>query len=105
MITRKDYMSVSLECRTEMHRKYYSELVIAGRIKVPDELLNAARMSKDEYFNDVRLSWWDSVALRETYNPCFIKALRDRGDCWSLGNAVCALKQAARMIIEAERHG
>jgi hypothetical protein len=93
MITRKDY----IEHRATFE-EYYSDVCEAAGIKVTSisliKRVQEALGAGDEHLNTIPLPDWDMMAMnarRVLENP-----LKERGDFFSLGSGVCAMKQAAR---------
>ena len=103
--TRAQYMAK--ECS---HDDYYAQFVDQDLINFVKRQFGIAKLKKayaiSHTFNDVHdngivLAKWDRVAYVVLNNQRIINALRNAGDvnARTLGNAVCILKQAARMAI------
>ena len=94
MFTRQDYMSNKCS-----HREYYAQFVTPYIKAVVLKRFPRIAESTDEHFNDTPLAHWD--ALSNTLKSHL--ALPEYGDgkkYYSLGSAVCILKEAARQIKE-----
>lgn len=106
MMTRQDYLN---ECREPgSFARYYGEIIAdAGGpdafrtlIPVSADRIRAALAAGDAHLNTVPLALWDARSAA-------VKAITDRAprarDDWpTLGNAVCILKEAARLLVAAE---
>lgn len=97
MITRAEYMADS-----KLHHAYYLEVAReAGISYAKSEMLamiKAALSAGDEHLNTISLGWWDHRA-RGTVGA-LERALRVRGEAYSLGCGVCAHKAAAKADAE-----
>jgi len=102
--TRKQYLAG--ECS---HNEYYAQFVTSAVIETVKRHIGEDKIaaSTDEYFNDIPLHQWDMLerAMRHTMDEKAFKALAcpeaPSGQIyWSLCDAVCIAKQAARMIKE-----
>jgi len=96
MYTRRDYLY-----KRCTHREYYSQFVteeirnyVQRRIGLND-ILN----STDEWFNDIPLKRWDSIAynLRVLVDD---QLLTETQAGWCLATATCISKEAARQLKE-----
>ncbi len=104
MITRAQYMADS----TKLHQAYYAEVAeaLGIRFRKDDPLLDRVRKALadgDEPLNTIPLGQWDAMALGYRFRPETRKALRERGEGWSLGTGVCAYKAAARAAAQKEQ--
>ena len=92
MWTRKQYMDG--ECS---HRTYYAQFVTQDVIDGVTQYFTLERLVKcgdQEDFNTIPLAQWNRIRCQ---------IMRDSGESWMLGTAVCVLKEAARQLVEA--HG
>jgi hypothetical protein len=100
IITRNEYM----EGRAS-HEDYYGGIVAECGVDFKDAK-DIARfreaLKTDKNMNNIPLAWWDAKAQAlMVYNGAAIrKALKDRGDFYSMCGGVCILKTAARMAAE-----
>ncbi len=96
MKTRQDY----LEGRCE-HSEYYGEIAKVCGVAFTDSA-DIARFKRalatDSNLNSIPLAWWDGrAAALMTYNGAAVRrALKERGDFYSMAGGVCILKEAAR---------
>ena len=101
IFTRAQYMAFKGEAQMrEFHRKYYGQIAEEARIGFSAGFIAdcaAALAAGDEHLNTIRLSRWDSMTTR--YEPAVRAAVKKRGDFYSLGDGVCALKEAARRAV------
>ena len=97
MITRKQYMAGEAT-----FREYYGQFVTgAVRSAVKGRFGKALVTSEDPHFNDIPLSQWDSLAC--ILGPNLIGPMRAAtGQHPSAAELVCAVKEAAQQIREAE---
>lgn len=106
--SRKEYLADSGTKGREALRRYYGEVIAESggpeayrrRLPVPLDAIRAALADGDEHLNSIKLSSWDAMALPVSHGAA--KALRNRGDYPTLGSAVCILKEAARLLAEAD---
>ena len=97
MFTRQEYMNGTCD-----HRRYYAQFVTPGiyamvyRRFTPERLVNC---QDQKNFNTIPLHLWDQLepAARAMVNR---QLMRELGEIWSLGTAVCVLKEAARQVVE-----
>ena len=89
MFTRQQYMN--RECS---YSDYYGEVWREAGINIKEQTLAKVRASQDEHLNDIPLSHWDSIA--EQFKPYISRALKARGDFYSMADGVSACKCAAR---------
>lgn len=90
MLMRKDYMANS----SNLHAAYYEEIATAAGVRISKDLLKRCRQSTDEHFNDIGLPVWDNAAA--SYDSSIGRAMKARGDSWSLAGGVCTMKASAR---------
>ena len=95
MLTRKQYMDG--ECS---HRNYYAQFVtrdVLDAVRRHFTVERLVRCSDQDYFNTIPLIEWDrlSSAVHRT------QLMRDAGEGYSLGTAVCVLKEAGRQLVQA----
>jgi hypothetical protein len=95
MWTRKQYMDG--ECS---HRTYYAQFVTPNVLSTVRSWFGVERLLRtrdQEYFNTIPLIEWDRLvhAVPRT------QMMRDAGEGWSLGSAVCILKEAGRQLVDA----
>jgi len=98
MRTRSDYMND--RCT---HREYYADVAAAAGVEFPPdhELVmrsRAALQAGDEHLNTIPLKTWDAWA--DTQRASMSRALKERGDFWSLAAGVCVAKEAAKQAAE-----
>lgn len=96
MLTRQEYMQDS----ARLHREYYAQFVTPGVLDTVRNWFGVERLVRatdQEYFNTIPLVEWDRLANAVPRT----QAMRDAGEGWSLGSAVCILKEAARQLVEA----
>lgn len=103
---RKEYIGVpfkSDEHMHELHRAYHGQYVDdeVKRLVVRHIGMDEIRASQDKYFNDIPLKRWDRLVRLLPHQ--ITVALRENGDWLTLGNGVCILKEAARMLREEQR--
>jgi hypothetical protein len=104
MITRADYMANS----KTLYRPYYLELATAAGIDLSADLplINRCRdalKAGDVHLYAVPLGSWDARAL--ALQGPISRAMKERGDTWSIAGGVCVLKEAARAAAEAPPKG
>lgn len=93
-----------LDARLLLHMHYHGQIVEATGIRPSENLLDMCRQAAQDgdnwALNKVPLRLWDAEAefIRQRIAP----ALRAIGDGYSLGVAVCVLKESARRILAAE---
>lgn len=96
--TREQYLAG--ECS---HETYYAQFVTNGVIETVKRNIGEDKIaaSTDEHFNDIPLRQWDmlNAAIYNTMNMKRFRALQTYG--FTLCDAVCIAKQAARMIKES----
>lgn len=95
MYTRKQHMDG--ECS---HRTYYAQFVTPGVLDAVRRHFTVERLmrcSDQDYFNTIPLIQWDRLAHAVPRT----QMMRDAGEGWSLGSAVCILKEAGRQLVEA----
>ena len=102
--TRADYMRASDP--DEAHRRYYAQFVTDSVLWLVSARIGAARIraSTDPHFNDIPLRSWD--ALEPAIRDLCLSRMGDingrvdhnNGIAWSLSDAVCIAKEAARQI-------
>ena len=99
------------------HREYYAQFVTDEIKKLVLRTIGKDRIIKstDEHLNDIQMKLWDSMAgatMRGSeviwFAPCAISSImavkfKDVGDGYSLANAVCVLKEAAKQIKESNK--
>lgn len=97
------------------HETYYAQFVDDAMVEFVVGHFGREKLEKafllDSSFNPVvkgtgiPLKKWDAIAGYVLHDPTVIKMLQDAGDvnAKTLGNAVCILKTAARMGIEAKK--
>lgn len=101
-MNRQEYLASK---NTNAHREYYAQFV-DGYVRVFVEQVigrDAIMQSKDPYLNDIPLRRWDRM---EPYirRFCLNKMANINGRqvdgkvSWSLGDAVCIAKEAAKQI-------
>ena len=99
MYTRQDYLYN--RCN---HRDYYSQFVTEEIKNYVQRWigLHTILNSTDDWFNDIPLKSWDSIAynLRELINN---QVLIESQAGWSLSIATCISKEAARQLKEKDR--
>lgn len=92
-ITRADYME-----KRATFEEYYRNVNAAAGLRVTNrdliERVRAAIANGDEHLNTIPLSTWDALGLR--CKAAVSRALKERGDFWSIAGGVCSYKQAAR---------
>ena len=99
MFTRKDY----LDGHIITHGEYYSQFVTTHIFNIvkshftESEIYNA--YIQDEHFNTIRLSVWD--ALSYLIHQDTKDMLRSVGDYLTPADAVCILKQACKIWVDA----
>lgn len=93
--TREQYLAG--ECS---HEEYYAQFVTNAVIETVRRHIGEDKIaaSTDEHFNDIPLRQWDMLAIHHTMNMKKFRALQTYG--FTLCDAVCIAKQAARMIKE-----
>ena len=98
MITRSEYMADS----ANLHQAYYLEIAEEAGLRIPPGLLSRAKavFETDSCFNKTPLAEWDSIAI--AYRSSLQRALKPRGECWSLGAGVCAAKALARHLVTTD---
>lgn len=98
MFTRQDYM----EGRCD-HHEYYMEIAreVGLDYTTSSELGRWRRaLETDPHMNNIPLAYWDKIAMELGADAVVRRALKTRGDSFSLGTGVCLAKAAA---IEAVR--
>lgn len=101
MITRKQYMDSTLAEQPAAHRAYYGEIAKEARITIPNDIVERSRKALangDTHLNTIPLGTWDAMAMAREHQLRPI--LKARGDSFSLGNGVCAVKEAAKLYVE-----
>jgi hypothetical protein len=102
MFTRQQYLNKEVT-----HRQYYAQFVmpiikdiVLQNIATKEEIREA--LKQDEALNTIPLQKWDwqAAQIRNLCGP----QLKERGDFYSQGGAVCILKEAARQITEEEKY-
>ena len=96
MFTRKQYMDG--ECS---YADYYGDVVEAAGITISQEIadqVETALAHADEPLNSISLARWDVWAA--PWRVALQRAFKERGDFWSMGGAVCAMKEAARRHVK-----
>jgi hypothetical protein len=92
--------------RLLLHFHYHGQFVEATGVRpspfILDKCRVAAAQGDDWSLNKVPLHHWDTEAAGTHFKHRVIPALRAVGDCYSLGVAVCILKESARRILAAE---
>jgi hypothetical protein len=92
-ITRQDYMS-----NKATHDEYYLDVARSAGLgigNIPKDLVEKCRTSKDPHFNDTtRILDWDTAMI--SYQGQINRALKERGDFWSLAGALCVGKAIVR---------
>ena len=109
MFTRTDYLRQSQE--PGAFARYYGEIIaecggpsaFRAHLPVPLEDIRAALAAGDTHLNTIRLALWDERSMSIS-QKCG-QALRARGDYPTLGNSVCILKEAARLLAGQDRDG
>lgn len=100
-MTRKEYIDTPYENQAAAHRQYYAQFVTESiRQSVLRRFGREALLaSNDPHLNDIPLARWDALAnaLSPYEQPDYPEGKR----FWSLGSAVCILKEAARQLIES----
>ena len=105
MITREEYMKNS----SELHQKYYEQFVTEDVKRLAKSVLKSAGWTieevaisykHDKYINFVALKFWDMYF--DSMPRYVFENLRKSGDMHarSLGNSVCLLKAATRLLIQ-----
>lgn len=110
IFSRQNYLSA--DNQSAAHRRYYAQFVTpAVTAAVLRQISEAAlRGSTDPHLNDIPLSRWD--ALEPTMRRLCLSRMGDvngevriaggsRSIAWSLSDAVCIAKEAARQWVEA----
>lgn len=97
MWTRKQYMDGLCD-----HRRYYAQFVNNGIFRMVERRFTAERLvrcSDQANFNTIPLHQWDQL---ETVVARMVdrQLMKAAGEGWSLGTAVCILKEAARQVVE-----
>ena len=88
----------------EAFRRYYGGIIeacggakaFAPYLPFSLEQIRAAIAAGDVYLNTLKLHAWDMAR----YPASLPVALKERGDWLSLGNKVCVLKEAARILAQ-----
>lgn len=105
--TRKDYMAAP---SPEAHRRYYAQFVTPAVLQLVRSRIGGKtiKQSTDPHFNDIPLSRWDALesslrllclsCMGDINGPVSVNATGQRSISWSLGDAVCIAKEAARQI-------
>lgn len=94
--TRQDYLDG--KCT---HREYYSQFVTNGiKNSVLSSFGDELFSSKDEHFNDIKLTRWDMLANYAVRGNGVSEKMKERGDYLTLAGSVCILKEAAKQIKE-----
>ncbi len=91
MLTREEYLNG--ECT---HEEYYEEIAKEAGISYdnsPELSRIKHKLSTDPHLNNIPLSIWDTRGIRT--EAAIHKALKKRGDGWSLAESVCVHKAAA----------
>ncbi len=101
MHTRKDYLEGIVS-----HQEYYIE--IAKECGISFEGSSDLKRFKgaygiDQHFNNIPLSYWDSLGMFSKQN--MNKAFKARGDQWSAAGSVCVFKASARDAVLKEKGG
>ena len=95
MWTRKQYMNG--ECS---HRTYYAQFVTPSVLDAVRQHITVDRLVRardQEYFNPIPLVEWDRLSSHVPRT----QVMKAAGEGWSLGSAVCILKEAGRQLVEA----
>ena len=101
MITREQYMKATIAEQPAMHRAYYGEIAIAAKLTIPNDIVERSRKALangDTALNTIPLGTWDAMAMGREHQLRPI--MKQRGDSYSLGTGVCAVKEAARLYVE-----
>lgn len=101
MMTRKEMMDAPKERASEAHDVYYREVAKAAGLRVPESVMRDVRKSTDPHLNDIKLDRWDR--LTQGARSALSRALKERGDFYSLAGGTCAFKAAARIQLDAEK--
>lgn len=86
------------------HRQYYATVLNKAGLTMPkdNELMRLARMSEDKHLNDtLSLSYLDTWGI--PWHPYLSKAFKQCGDHLTAANAVCAIKEAVRQVLDQEQ--
>lgn len=100
LFTRKNYMNN--ECTQQ---EYYSQFVTNHMKDVilstfsKDQLIK--KYEKDEHLNNIPLKWWDSFENIFKQHIASINKKINGQSVWSSATHTCAMKAAARDIIES----
>lgn len=107
--TRNEYMQSKGDEQRAAHRKYYAQFVTPAVLFHVASFIGKDRIfnSTDEHFNDIPLHEWDRLEpfVKQACNTRKIQEANNypKGKFpWSLSDAVCIAKQAARMIKETK---
>lgn len=102
---RHEYMNASHDGdgAWKAFRAYYGQYVTAEvkQLVLRYIGMEPIRASEDKHLNDIPLRRWDSMVRHLPHQ--ITVALRENGDWLSLGNGVCILKEAARLLREEQR--
>lgn len=81
------------------HRAYYAQFVNAATVSSVLLRIGKTKLlaSTDAHLNDIKLSYWDSLAGLPIAMP-----FNATGDCTTLSGWVCVAKEAARQWIESQ---
>lgn len=98
--TRSDYMNGNCS-----HYEYYSQFVTQGMkdiilSKYTKEQLKSY-YEKDENLNNIPLKWWDSSENFFKQSIARTNSRLNGSNTWSSSQHTCAMKAAARQIIES----
>ena len=101
MFTREQMMAH--ECT---HGEYYKQFVTPYYINAVNSYIGSKKIhnSTNEFFNDIPLKKWDTLAQNIMVMNKDREKLKAAGETYTLGTMVCILKQAARMIKNEETH-
>lgn len=98
--TRHDYMNNKCS-----HYEYYSQFVTEGMKSV---ILNKyskeklkEKFAEDQHLNNIPLKWWDSFELLFQRNIASTNKRLNGQNTWSSAEHTCAMKAAAKQIIES----
>ena len=102
-MTRAEYMTKhSEECMAQgngfnSHRKFYGQfatLTIPFLLRMEHKI----KVSKDPYFNDIPLSYWENLPCPQNIETYFCKIAQTKGMAPS--DWICIYKEAARQLKE-----
>lgn len=112
--TRADYLNTPREDQSAAHRRYYGQFVTPAVIEHVRSVIGESciKNSADKHLNDIPLLRWDM--MEQTIKRLCLSRMGDinghisvdahgrRSISWSLGDAVCIAKEAARQIQEGK---